>query len=119
MTQPAQTDQQPSNEDRIRFQQDVTKVAEAVTMVVRNVDPALTVYAVTSVLVMAVQATPITRENLVELVAQAYDRTRAAMSMLGIAPGQPPPADFKERVEKMMRDAQVAAQQQQQQAGGG
>jgi hypothetical protein len=112
MTQPAQpaqpTPQQPSIEERIQFQQKVTKVAEAVTMVVRNVDPILTVYALTSVIVTAVQATPIPREDLIELIAQAYDRTRQAMAMLGVAPGQPPPADFQQRVEKMMADALAA-----------
>ena len=115
MTQPdpaQQPAQQPTMEERMLFQRHVTKVAEAVTMVVRNVDPVLAVYALTSVVVTAVQATPIGHEDLVELVAQSYDRTRAAMAMLGIAPGQPPPADFKERVEKMMADAQLAAQQQ-------
>jgi hypothetical protein len=109
MTQPdPQQPQAPSLEERIQFQQHVTKVAEAVTMVVRPIDPVLTVYALTSVIVTAVQATPITREDLLELVAQAYDRTRAAMAMLGVAPGQPPPADFQQRVEKMMADALAA-----------
>lgn len=124
MTQPAPTapvQPPPSLEDQLRFQQHVTKVAEAVTMVVRNVDPVVTSYALTSVLVTAVQATPITRQELIDLVAQGFDRTLAAMAMLGVAPGQPPPPDFADRVKKMIADAQAAAQadQERQQASGG
>jgi hypothetical protein len=116
MTQPAQPPPaqppQPSLEERAQQQQYIAKVAEAVMMVVGNLDPTLTVYALTSIIVTAVQSTAITREQFIDLITQSFDRTRAAMTALGVQPGQPPPADFKERVERYAQQVQAA------QAGG-
>ncbi len=108
MTQPAPPPAPPAPhdlEERLRFQQHVVQVAEAVLHVVRNVEPRLTVMALINVAVTASQSIPVSRDELIQIIATTYDRFHATMALLGVKPGEPMPADAKERIEKLMSDA--------------
>jgi len=90
--------------EQIQFQHHVTQVASAVHKVVEKIDPKLTVVALMTVLVSRAQATPFDADTLLDMLAQSWVQTRAMMDAIGVKPGEEPPADWEERVKKLMRD---------------
>lgn len=95
---------EPTVEQQIQFQRQVMQVAEAVTRVVREVEPHLATIALLTVATTAAQATGFTRDQLAGLLVDGYDKTKASMEALGLRPGEEPPPGTKERIEQMMRE---------------
>jgi hypothetical protein len=125
MTQPAQPPTPPPVTDPTAQQQPPQippearlsmQIGAALAPIVKGVDPHVATRALLRVAALQALQTSFTPEHLGGMVGHFYNENKNAMeqavkdprivALLGIKPGEPPPADIEDRLRKLMQQVQ-------------
>lgn len=99
----------PTHEQLMAFEEQVGAIVIKLGGALEGVEPHMAVTALLRVAGGTAQTTTFSRDHLAAMTVEAFDKTRQLMQMLGVNPGEAPPADLQKRIQKLVAERQAAA----------